>query len=310
MQKRSPILVTGANGLVGTALVSQLAAEGFTNVMPMTRLDCDLMNPQRVRDLFKHYRPEYVFHTAARVYGILGNMHKQGESYYENTMINTNVVDACIKGGVRKITAIGTGAVYPANPKSLPMREDEIFEGRPHPSESGYAHAKRGMLAMLEAYAESYGLDWAYVVSCNLFGPHDRFQPVTGHVVPSLISKFSKALDDGGLVHVWGDGSAQRDFLYVKDAARAITTIMRGPTGAVNMGGGTVWSIREIVEMLSAISGVDRIIWDPTKPNGQDYRAYDLSRLTAAGFTREYMIDEGLQETWEWYRGKGNLSHR
>ena len=137
-------------------------------------------------------------------------------------MINTNVVEASTAfAGARKITVMGTGAVYPFPSPGLPLKEDMIFLGRPYPANAGYANAKLATLAMLEAYEESYGLKWAYIVSGNLFGPRDKFDVEFGHVVPSLIKKFYDAKKSGGTVLVWGDGSAQRDILYVKDAARA-----------------------------------------------------------------------------------------
>jgi GDP-L-fucose synthase len=302
MDSADRILVTGGHGLVGSALVDLLTSEGFTNVLPVGRAQCDLSDLRATVDYFARARPDYVFHAAARVYGIMGNMKNQGLSYFDNTMINSSVVEAARLSGVKKITVMGTGAVYPFPPRSLPLREDEIFEGRPHPSESGYAHAKRGMLAMLESYADSYGLKWAYIASCNLFGPRDKFDTDGGHVVPSLVHKFADAMRNGGPVSVWGDGSAQRDFLYVKDAARVGLAVMRDLDGAVNMGSGRVFSIREIVEELGRISGLsDRVQWDASKPNGQAYRAYDLTRLTGIGFAPKYSIAQGLEETWAWY---------
>lgn len=302
MEKNSRIIVTGGHGLVGSAVVDLLRSEGFDNVIPIGRQECDLADGAQTRELFGSVRPDYVFHAAARVYGILGNMNNQALSYYDNSLINQAVVEASRLAGVRKITVMGTGAVYPFPPPRLPLREDDIFEGRPHPSESAYAHAKRGMLAMLEAYKESYGLEWAYIVSCNLFGPRDKFDTVGGHVVPSLVKKFADAKRSGGEVSVWGDGSAQRDFLYVKDAARVAKLVMEELGGPVNMGSGSVWSIGQIVEALGEITGLsDRIVWDPTKPNGQDYRAYDLTKLKSAGFECQYSIQQGLAETWDWY---------
>lgn len=300
MNKSDTILVTGAGGLAGSAMVEHLEAEGFTNVAPLKHVDCDLMNFSRTRDVFVGVRPAHVFHAAARVYGIMGNMRNQGKSYFENTIINTNVIEAARLGGAKKITVMGTNAVYPYPPK-LPFNERDIFFGRPHDSESGYAHAKRGMLAMLEAYGESYGLEWAYIVACNLFGPRDKFDPENGHVLPSLIRKFYEAKRDDTPVTIWGDGSARRNFLYVKDLARAAHTIMENETDAINVGDGNVWSIRQIVEKLSHITGVDRIEWDQNKPNGQLYREADLKRLRATGFKPAYSIDQGLQETWDWY---------
>jgi GDP-L-fucose synthase len=302
MEKTSRILVTGARGLVGSALVDLLRQEGYTDVVAAGRDSCDLLDGASTRAFFEQVKPKYVFHAAARVYGIMGNMKNQALSFYDNVTINTNVVDAAHRAGVDKITAMGTGAVYPFPSPGLPLQENMIFLGEPHPAESAYANAKRAMLAMLAAYRESYGLRWAYIVSCNLFGPRDKFDIEFGHVVPSLIAKFHAAKVSGGRVSVWGDGSAQRDFMYVKDAARVGLAIMKDLDGAANIGSGDVLRIRDIVETIAEIAGMrDRIDWDASKPNGQDYRAYDLSRIKSIGFKCHYSIAEGLQETWDWY---------
>ena len=301
MNKSDTILVTGAGGLVGSHVVDLLKAEGFGNVAALTHRDCDLTNFARTRDVFVDVLPKYVFHAAAVVYGIMGNMNNQGRSFLDNTRINCSVIDAAKEVGVEKITVMGTGAVYPAPPKSLPLKESEIFDGRPDPHEAGYGHAKRGMLAMLEAYETSYGLEWAYIVSCNLFGPRDKFDPVNGHVTPALVRKFFEAKRDGTPVTIWGDGSAQRDFLYVKDAARVGLLAMEKINGPVNMGSGNVYHIRDVVDALSEISGVTDVRWDASKPNGQPYRGYDLTKLALAGFQPEYTIPCGLKETWDWY---------
>jgi GDP-L-fucose synthase len=306
LQKTEKILVTGAGGLVGSALADHLRDEGYENVVLLRRDDCDLVDTRSVFALFDKTRPDHVFHAAARVYGIMGNMKNQGLSFYDNCMINTNVVEASRRAGVKKITVMGTGAVYPYPSPGLPLKEDMIFLGRPHPAESAYANAKRAMLAMLEAYQESYGLNWAYIVSCNLFGPRDKFDTEFGHVVPSLIKKFHDAKKTGTSVLVWGDGSAQRDFMYVKDTARVALTVMKDIHGPANIGSGRVFRIREIVETLAEIAGMsDRVDWDVSKPNGQDYRAYDLTKITNAGFACKYSIRDGLQETWDWYCAQG-----
>jgi GDP-L-fucose synthase len=306
LQKTEKILVTGAGGLVGSALADHLRDEGYENVVLLRRDDCDLVDTRSVFALFDKTRPDHIFHAAARVYGIMGNMKNQGLSFYDNCMINTNVVEASRRAGVKKITVMGTGAVYPYPSPGLPLKEDMIFLGRPHPAESAYANAKRAMLAMLEAYQESYGLNWAYIVSCNLFGPRDKFDTEFGHVVPSLIKKFHDAKKTGTSVLVWGDGSAQRDFMYVKDTARVALTVMKDIHGPANIGSGRVFRIREIVETLAEIAGMsDRVDWDASKPNGQDYRAYDLTKITNAGFACKYSIRDGLQETWDWYCAQG-----
>lgn len=309
MDKASVIMVTGAHGLVGSALVEFLKSSGYERVVGIGRSDCDLLNAANTTEVMTRIRPEYVFHCAARVYGILGNMNNKGISFYENVLINTNIVEAARISGVKKITVMGTGAVYPYPPPGLPLKEDMIFMGLPHTSEDSYAHAKRAMLAMLRAYEESYGIQWAYVVSCNLFGPRDKFDTENGHVVPSLIKKFSDANKNNTDVIVWGDGSARRDFMYVKDAAAALECIMNNLSGPVNLGSGRVYSIRQIVNALGRITGLaSKVKWDATKPNGQDYRAYELTKLNAAGFSCKYEIERGLEEAWNWHESVQNAT--
>lgn len=302
MNLNSRILVTGARGLVGSAIVRELKLQGYENVIDIGRNECDLLDTHSVTRYFAKLKPDYLFHTAARVYGIMGNMNNKALSFYDNCMINTNVIHASYLCGVSKITAMGTGAVYPYPSPGLPLSENMVFMGRPHHAENSYAQAKRAMLAMLEAYEESFGLEWAYIVSCNLFGPGDKFDTVNGHVVPSLIKKFYDAKHNGDYVTVWGDGSARRDFMYVSDTARVAIEIMNRLSGAVNIGSGNIYSIRDIVEMLAEISGMqDRIIWDESKPNGQDYRAYDLGKIKSIEFKIKHTIYDGLRETWRWY---------
>ena len=239
------------------------------------------------------------------------NMCNKSLSFYDNAMININVVHGAYLAGTKKITVMGTGCIYPYPSPGLPLQEDMIFSGRPHESENSYAQAKRAMLAMCEAYKESHDLDWAYVISCNLFGSNDKFDTEFGHVVPSLVKKFYEAKHGGGKVLVWGDGSAQRDFLYVKDAARAALAIMKNIQGSCNMGSGIIYSIKQIVETLAKITDMeDAVDWDPTKPNGQDFRSYDLSRLNSIGFKPKWSIEEGLKETWDWYCGQRRVTLR
>ena len=305
MKRNDCILVTGANGLAGSAVVEHLRANQFTCVVPLTRDDIDLRNHAPVAQLFETIRPAHIFHAAATVYGLGGNMANQGKAFLDNTLINTAVVDAAhMCGTVKKITVMGTNCIYPY-PPVLPYSETTIFDGRPDAGEVGYAHAKRHMLAMLEVYQQSYGLEYCYIVSGNLYGPRDKFNPITGHVLPSLIRKFYDAKVTGGIVDVWGDGSPTRDFLYSKDLARVVQLLMSEDlkSGAINIGSGHSHSIWGIVENLCMMSGVpmDRVRWDASKPNGRPECYADLSRLNALGFTRNYTLWQGLQETWDWF---------
>ncbi|WP_267112112.1 GDP-L-fucose synthase family protein [Xanthomonas sacchari] len=310
MNKNDKIIVTGARGLFGSALVECLRQRGYSNIVGVGREECDLTDIHATRRYFSEQKPDYVFHAAGRVYGIMGNMNNKALSFYDNILINTSVVDAAHRAGVSKIAVMGTGAVYPYPPPALPFTEDMIFLGEPHKSEDSYSHAKRAMLGMLRAYSESHGLKWTYIVSCNLYGPRDRFDPEQGHVVPSLVNRFHKAKLSGERVSVWGDGTAQRDFLYVEDAAAAAILAMDHVEGPVNIGSGSVYTIRELVDTLAQVSGMEgRVDWDKSKPNGREYLGYDLSKIDAAGFKPQNTLKEGLQKTWEWYAqhvGGGN----
>jgi GDP-L-fucose synthase len=263
---------------------------------------CDLLDWQEARRFFLEHRPDYVFHLAARVYGIMGNMRNKGSSYLDNVLINTHTVEAARLAGVRKIVAMGSGCVYPYPPPGVPLTEDMVWSGPPHPSEDSYAHAKRAMLAQLMAYQEQYDLPYAFVISGNLYGPRDKFDPEFGHVTPALVRKFHEARLSGGEVTVWGHGTARRDFTYADDCAHALLCIMQSVQGPVNLGSGSVHAIREIVDGLAEITGLtDRVVWDTSKPDGQDHRAYDLSRLFATGFRPQVPLAEGLRRTYEWY---------
>lgn len=303
LKKDSSILVTGANGLVGSAVVNLLRERGFTGVHPVARSHGDLLSLDETKAIFERFRPEYVFHNAARVYGIWGNMNNKALSFYDNLLINTNVIAASQLNGVKKICAMGTGAVYPFPAPSEFLNEEDIFMGQPHPAEDSYAQAKRAMLSMLRAYEESYGLQWAFVVSCNLFGPRDKFDTENGHVTPSLIKKFYNKKYNGEDLVVWGDGSSQRDFMYVEDAAEALLMIMLGASGPINLGSGQVSSIGNVVKALCEISDInpDQIKWNKDMPNGQDYRAYNLQKLASLGFVAHHSLKMGLQKTWDWY---------
>jgi GDP-L-fucose synthase len=304
------ILITGASGVIGTALVDELRANGGKPVVALASRDVDLTDFAATVALFRHHRPAIVYHLAARVSGIMGNLRAQGQAYFDNARINTNAIEAARLAGATKVVAMGSAAIY-SDIVKLPMREDDIWLGAPHGSEAGYAHAKRGMLAQLQAYQDQYGLDYAYGVSTNLFGPHDRFDEQQGHVLPSLISKFHRAARDGSAVTVWGSGAPRRDFLYSKDAARALRLIGESFTGPINLASGTTISIQETAELIRAIADpAIEINWDRGKPDGQRLRDYDVSRLQALGFAPAFTLEAALAETYRWYADNAAQARR
>lgn len=298
MDRYSPILVTGSDGFVGSNLTHYLEAQGFRNVFGLTSSGCDLTDRRTTHLCFKESKPFYVFHLAAHVRGIMGNLRGQSEGFLRNVLINTHVIEACQIHRVKKIVAMGTVAMYADEPHD-PNRgfcEGEIFDGPPHESEYGYAHAKRAMFAQLV----TSGIPFAVPVSTNLYGPHDRFDIETGHCVPSLVRKAFEARRDGTPLTVWGDGSARRDFLYIKDVVRALHTIMDNGTGPINMATGVTHSVKEAATILADCAKVP-LVFDTTKPTGQVTRNYDISSLRGLGFKAEYLLEEGLRETYRWY---------
>jgi GDP-L-fucose synthase len=308
--EKAKFLVTGASGLLGQALVDELRANSDSPVVGLASRDADLTDFEATLKVFEAHRPEVVFHLAARVAGLMGNMKAQGRAYLDNTRMNTNVVEAARLVGTRKVVAMGSTAIY-SDTVTLPMSEDQIWKGPPHHSEAGYAHAKRGMLAQLEAYQDQYGLDYAYCISTNLFGPHDKFDEQHGHVLPSLLSKFLRANQTGGSVMIWGTGTPQRDFLYSKDAALALRMIGERYTGPINVATGTAISIADTVKLITEVSGFKgRVEWDRTKPDGQKLRQYDVSKLRALGFEPRYTLREALGETYLWLEANAATARR
>lgn len=297
------VLVTGSSGVLGTALKEELARLPVEASFFPTRADCDLLDRAAVTAYFEAKAPTVVMHLAGRVYGVQGNMDYCGLSFYENALMNINVVEAARERGVRKIVCAGTTAIY-SDLVKLPMREDDFWLGAPHGSEAAYAHAKRAMLAQLEAYQTQYGLDFAYLILTNLYGPNDRFDAVRGHVVPSLIDKFSKATASGAeKVEIWGDGSPTRDFLFSSDAARAFVVAASSGHGVYNVASGAVSSIRQLAEAVrDATEFSGELFWDVTKPLGQLQRSYDITRITGLGWKAQVSLRDGIRKTAEWYR--------
>lgn len=299
--QESKILITGANGLVGSALSEELKKQGYLNLFQLTRKQCDLTNRDAVASLFLEVEPDVVFHTAATVFGIGGNLKNRGPIFFNNILINTHVIEACRLAKVKKIIAMGTIAAYP-DPKVTPVREEHIWDGLPHGSESSYGHAKRAMLAHLLAYKESYGLDFAYVISTNLFGPNDKFNSELGHVIPSLILKFYEAKKTNTNVDIWGDGTASRDFLYSHDMAKALILIMNRFSGSINVASGRETMIKEAVQILTDYFEMQgRVNWNTSMPNGRRFYNLDLTHLNTIGFAPSYSFDEALIQTLDWF---------
>jgi len=300
MNKNDKILITGGTGLVGHALLKILRNNGFTNLWPLSSKDCNLIEKNQVNEVFCSIKPDYVFHLAAKVFGIGGNAKYQADVLYENVMINTNVIECSREIGVKKIVAMGSGCVYP-DLGAEELFENQIWLGAPHESEAAYAHSKRLMLAHLEAIKQQDGTDYIFAVSGNIFGPHDSFNLNYGHVVPSLIHKFILSDKNKTPVNIWGSGIAVRDFSYSEDIATALYLCMENLSGPVNIGSGHRHKIADIVNVLSEIyEDKIEIKYDSTKPDGQLLRYYNIDKLLDVKFSPVFDLKSGITETHQW----------
>ncbi len=296
------VILTGATGLLGTAMRKVLADQEVNSVLALSRSDCDLLDETAVLKAWKAFSPTIVIHLAAWVAGIQGNLRFSGEAFYVNTKINLNVIEASRLTGVQKIIAAGTTAIY-SDDVAIPIREEALWHGPPHISEAAYGNAKRAMLAQLEAYKTQYGIDYCYMICTNLYGINDRFDEKFGHVVPSLIVRFHRAAkqSEEQLV-LWGDGSAIRDFLFADDAAEAFVLAAKRGSGIFNVASGQAVTIAQLSKILQKLTNYDgEIVWDTSKPSGQQRRGYDISRLRALGWEPTVNLEKGLQRTIDWY---------
>lgn len=287
--------------MVGSAFAELAAEKGYDVFSLKSRSQIDLTNPGEIMAIMKYSRPDYCLHFAADVYGVGGNLKYPGRVFFNNTVMNTFIVEAAREFSVKKIVAMGSAAMY-SDEVPLPMNEDFVMSGEPHSSEYGYAYSKRAMLAQLKAYRDQFGVDYGFVVATNMYGPRDRFDPLYGHVIPSLLKKFFDAETSGGVVSIWGDGSPTRDFLYSKDAALGILNILESGSGVFNLATGCSNSIKSLVEIISDYFPGVGFDWDVSKPLGQLKRSYDVSRLAALGFSPKYSLREGIGETVSWMR--------
>ena len=296
------VLVTGGGGVLGTALLAALRDRQPAELAAPGRAECDLLDQAAAFQMIQRFRPDIVFHLAGRVAGLGGNLAFAGAAYYENAQMNINVIEGARRAEAAKIICAGTTAIY-SDIAPLPMREADIGLGKPHGSEAPYAQAKLGMLAQLEAYNIQYKLPFAYLVCTNLYGPNDRFDERYGHVVPSLISRFNRLVGEGATtLTVWGDGTPTRDFLYAPDAARAFICCAERGEGVFNTATGTSVPIRQLVDTIAAVSGFrGEILWDTSKPNGQQVRSYDIGRISALGWRPHSALRQGIEETYDWF---------
>lgn len=303
MKLESRIYVSGHNGFIGSSIVRKLKQLGYKNIIVADRSEIDLMKSAEVEYFFSVYEPEYVFNAAAKVGGINANNTKPAEFIYENIQIQTNIIHNCWKYNTKKLLFMGSVCIYPKF-ANIPVSEDQLMTGKLEPTNESYSIAKIAGIKMCEAYYKQYGMQSLSVMPSNIYGPHDNFDTTTGHVIPSMISKFTSNKER---VVFWGDGSPYREFLYVDDMADACIFLMNsqniGNAETVNVGSGFDISIKNLAEKIAAITDFNgEVCWDTSMPNGTAQRRLDFSKIKSMGWSPKYNIDEGLTETLKWYK--------
>ena len=304
MRSDDRVFVAGHRGLVGSAIVRRLEAEGFENILTCSRDELDLTDRQAVEDFFQRQRPEYVFLAAARVGGILANDSRPAEFIRDNLLIQTHVIDAAWRCGVRKLLFLGSSCIYPKHAPQ-PLREEYLLTGPLEPTNSAYAVAKIAGLEMCAAYRRQYGFNAISLMPTNLYGPGDNFDLKTAHVLPALLRKFHEAKQSGARqVSVWGTGTPRREFLHVDDLADAAAFLMRcyDDPEPINVGVGQDISIAALAELIQEVVGyAGEIVFDPSRPDGTPRKLLDVSRLERLGWRPRIGLREGIRWTYEWY---------
>jgi GDP-L-fucose synthase len=307
MEKNSKVYVAGHRGLVGSAIMRKLESKSYKNIICRTHKELDLTDQQAVNEFFVSEKPEYVFLAAAKVGGIFANDTYPAEFIYDNLMIETNVINAAYKYGVKKLLFLGSSCIYPKF-ASQPMKEEYLLTGELEPTNEAYAIAKIAGIRLCKHYNQQYGTNFISVMPTNLYGPNDNFDLQTSHVMPALIRKFHEAkINNEPKVVIWGTGKTRREFLHVDDIADACVYLMDNFNAEdigefVNIGVGKDVSIAELAETIRDIVGFEgEVVYDTSKPDGTPRKLLDVSLLNSLGWKHSIDLKEGIKNTFEWY---------
>jgi GDP-L-fucose synthase len=308
------IYVAGHRGMVGSAIVRNLADKGYKNIVTRTHVELDLTDQKSVKFFFEQEKPDQVYLAAAKVGGIHANNTFPAEFIYQNLMVQNNVIHQAFLAGVKRLLFLGSSCIYPKlSPQ--PMSEDALLTGKLEPTNEPYAIAKIAGIKMCESYnrqyGQSHGVDYRSVMPTNLYGPGDNYHPENSHVIPALIRRFHEAkISNAPEVVIWGTGTPRREFLYVDDMAAASVFVMdlskviydqhTSPMEShINVGYGSDVTIAELAKAISTAVGYEgKISFDPSKPDGAPRKWMDSSRLNQLGWQSKVLLGDGLAKTY------------
>ncbi|MFI3283173.1 MAG: GDP-L-fucose synthase [Rikenellaceae bacterium] len=304
METSAKIYIAGHRGMVGSAILRNLQSKGYTNFITRTHRELDLTSQSAVNEFFATEKPDYVFLAAAKVGGIVANSTYPAQFFYENSMIQNNVLHAAYTTGVKKLMFLGSSCIYPKLAPQ-PMSEDALLTGLLEQTNEAYAIAKISGIKMCDYYRKQYGCDFVSVMPTNLYGTGDNYDLQNSHVLPALIRKFHEAKATGAKVTLWGSGSPYREFLHADDMADATIFCMFNYSdyGHVNVGSQSELTIKELAEMVAEVVGFEgEIVWDATKPDGTPRKLMDSTKLYNMGWTPSITLLEGIKRTYEEFK--------
>jgi GDP-L-fucose synthase len=303
LKKSDKIFVAGHRGMVGSAFMRRLEAEGFTNLLKPDRSQLDLMTENAVLPFFLEQKPDIVILAAAKVGGIKANNDYPVEFLLENLRIQNNVVRCAFQSGVRKLLFLGSSCIYPKlAPQPIP--ETALLTGPLEPTNEAYAIAKIAGIKLCQAFAREYGAKCISVMPTNLYGPNDNFDLETSHVLAALLRKAHEAKSRNEKLVVWGTGKPRREFLHVDDLAAACLLLLEkyDSPEIINIGCGEDVTIRELAELICDVVGFDgELVWDKTKPDGTPRKLLDVTRIRALGWQPTIPLRQGIAQTYRWF---------
>lgn len=304
MDKDSLIYVAGHRGLVGSAIVRCLKKNGYTHILTCTSTELDLRNQSMTDEFFSMLRPQYVFLAAAKVGGIAANQQYPADFIYDNIIIESNIIHAAHKYGVKKLLFLGSSCIYPKFAPQ-PLREEVLLTGALEPTNEWYAIAKIAGIKLCQAFRKQYGDNFIAVMPTNLYGINDNFDLETSHVLPALIRKFHEAKISGSpAVTVWGTGSPRREFLYVDDLAEACYFLMKNynEPDIINIGTGIDICIRDLALLIKEIIGFKgKIEFDDSRPDGTPIKLLDVNKINKLGWQAKTELRTGIETTYKWF---------